>query len=103
MLGAIFNCVVGVSHYDEVADKDKYLNTVSSSCEDLTSRLFTSTVPHEFTSVPFPVKALKILLHDLQSGGDSATISAQGETFEVDSDGVSCISIALPRGLLYTM
>jgi hypothetical protein len=41
--------------------------------------------------VPFPVKALKIIIHDLQSGGDAATISAQGNTVEdVDSDdGVS--------------
>ncbi|KAK7063933.1 ARM repeat-containing protein [Favolaschia claudopus] len=44
--------------------------------------------PPEFTSIPFPVKALKLLLHDVQSGGESATISAgQGESFnEVDSD-----------------
>lgn len=42
--------------------------------------------PHEFTSIPFPVKALKIIIRDLQSGGDSATISAQGNTFDVDSD-----------------
>ena len=49
------------------------------------------TAPHEFTSVSFPVKALKIIIHDLQSGGDAATISAQGNTVEdVDSDdGVS--------------
>jgi hypothetical protein len=32
--------------------------------------------PHEFTSISFPVKALKIIVHDIQSGGDAATISA---------------------------
>jgi hypothetical protein len=50
-----------------------------------------SLVPHEFTSVPFPVKALKILIHDLQAQGDSATIMAQNESFDdVESDdGVS--------------
>lgn len=54
--------------------------------------------PVEFTSVPFPVKALKILLHDVQSGGESATITAQGEAYDVDSDdGVSlCLCCELP-------
>lgn len=43
-------------------------------------------VPHEFSVVPFPVKALKLLLHDLQSGGDAAAISAAGAADLVDSD-----------------
>ncbi|KAJ7161233.1 armadillo-type protein [Mycena crocata] len=42
--------------------------------------------PHEFSSIPFPVKTLKLLLHDVQSGGEAATFSAQGETYDVDSD-----------------
>jgi len=43
--------------------------------------------PHEFTSVSFPVKALKIIVHDIQSGGDAATISAaQPKTYAVESD-----------------
>lgn len=42
--------------------------------------------PIEFTSIAFPVRALKIIVHDLQSGGESATMSAQGNTFEVESD-----------------
>ncbi|EJD54369.1 ARM repeat-containing protein [Auricularia subglabra TFB-10046 SS5] len=33
-------------------------------------------IPHEFTVIPFPVKALKLLLHDLQLGGDAAAITA---------------------------
>lgn len=33
---------------------------------------FRHTVPTEFTSVPFPVKALKLLLHDLQFNGEAA-------------------------------
>ncbi|KAJ7109870.1 armadillo-type protein [Mycena epipterygia] len=37
-------------------------------------------------SIPFPVKTLKLLLHDVQSGGEAATISAQGESYDVDSD-----------------
>ena len=48
------------------------------------------TAPHEFTSITFPVKALKILVHTIQSGGESATLTAQGGTDDVDSDdGVS--------------
>jgi len=42
------------------------------------------TAPHEFTSVPFPVKALKLLVHEMRSGGESAAIP--NTTFEVDSD-----------------
>lgn len=43
--------------------------------------------PHEFTSVPFPVKALKIIIHDIQSEGDSATfIAAQTKAYDVESD-----------------
>jgi hypothetical protein len=43
--------------------------------------------PHEFTSISFPVKALKIIVHDIQSGGDAATISAaQPKAYAVESD-----------------
>ncbi|KAJ7292991.1 armadillo-type protein [Mycena rebaudengoi] len=50
------------------------------------TRSRTKLSPHEFSSIPFPVKALKLLLHDVQSGGESATITAQGDAYEVDSD-----------------
>ncbi|KAF8167572.1 armadillo-type protein [Crassisporium funariophilum] len=50
------------------------------------TRSRTKTTPHEFTPVSFPVKALKIILHDLQSGGESATVTAQGDVYDVDSD-----------------
>ncbi|KAF5384768.1 hypothetical protein D9615_001050 [Tricholomella constricta] len=51
------------------------------------TRSRTRTTPTEFTSIPFPVKALKLLLHDVQSGGESATITAQGgDTYDIDSD-----------------
>jgi len=37
--------------------------------------------------IPFPLKALKIILHDLQANGESATISARGGLLDdVDSD-----------------
>ena len=45
------------------------------------------TVPTEFTSVPFPVKAFKLLLHDLQSGGEAASMGFSAkDVSEVDSD-----------------
>ncbi|KAH9486456.1 Importin-9 [Psilocybe cubensis] len=50
------------------------------------TRSRTKTTPHEFTAISFPAKALKIILHDIQSGGESATLTAQGGTFDVDSD-----------------
>jgi len=47
-------------------------------------------VPHDFTRVAFPVKALKMLLHDLQSDGEAATMSAFNTEFQAaeidDSD-----------------
>ncbi|KAF8641001.1 hypothetical protein AX17_000646 [Amanita inopinata Kibby_2008] len=47
----------------------------------------TQNAPHEFTFVTFPVKALKILVREVLSGGDSATITAQGgDTFDAESD-----------------
>ncbi|KAJ7724258.1 ARM repeat-containing protein [Mycena metata] len=52
----------------------------------VTSNQVSIYCPHEFSSIPFPVKALKLLLHDVQSGGESATIAAQGDSYEVDSD-----------------
>jgi hypothetical protein len=69
--------------------------TKLSTCPDaLPSHLGaeqSSLGPHEFSSIPFPVKTLKLLLHDVQSGGESATITAQGGSYdEIDSDdGVS--------------
>ncbi|KAF8832761.1 hypothetical protein HHX47_DHR1001493 [Lentinula edodes] len=45
------------------------------------------TPPIEFTSVSFPVKAIKILLHEVQSGGEPATMgNTQDFADDVDSD-----------------
>ena len=38
-----------------------------------TKRCIICVVPTEFTRIPFPVKALKILLRELQSGGEAAS------------------------------
>ncbi|KAF5345146.1 hypothetical protein D9758_009691 [Tetrapyrgos nigripes] len=51
------------------------------------TRSRTKATPTEFTNISFPVKAVKILLHEVQSGGESATIGATQDVFkDVDSD-----------------
>ncbi len=51
------------------------------------------SVPTEFTSVPFPVKALKLLLHDLQTGGEAASMGFSAKDFSdvASDDGVSAL------------
>ncbi|KAF8554336.1 ARM repeat-containing protein [Imleria badia] len=48
------------------------------------TRSRTKTTPHEFTSVTFPVKVLKLLVHDLRSKSESVSFPG-GEGF-VDTD-----------------
>ncbi|KAI0756104.1 ARM repeat-containing protein [Daedaleopsis nitida] len=51
------------------------------------TRSRTKQIPTEFTSVPFPVKALKLLLHDLQTGGEAASMGfSANDVSEVASD-----------------
>ncbi|KAI0829067.1 ARM repeat-containing protein [Trametes gibbosa] len=51
------------------------------------TRSKTRQTPTEFTSVPFPVKALKILVHELQSGGEAASMGFNAaDVAELDSD-----------------
>ncbi|KAG6872765.1 hypothetical protein C0995_006804 [Termitomyces sp. Mi166 len=52
------------------------------------TRSRTKKTPTEFTSISFPLKALKLILRDVQSGGESATISARGgaATDDIGSD-----------------
>ncbi|KAI8980578.1 ARM repeat-containing protein [Trametes punicea] len=51
------------------------------------TRSKTKQTPTEFTSVPFPVKALKLLLRELQSGGEAASMGFNAaDVAEVDSD-----------------
>lgn len=45
--------------------------------------------PHEFTSITFPVKALKLLLHDLQTNGEAASMAAPDGASVDSDDGVS--------------
>ncbi|KAI0673956.1 ARM repeat-containing protein [Trametes maxima] len=54
---------------------------------DIVVKPETKNVPTEFTSVPFPVKALKLLLHELQSGGEAASMGFSAtDVAELDSD-----------------
>ncbi|KAL0068448.1 hypothetical protein AAF712_004526 [Marasmius tenuissimus] len=54
---------------------------------DLIVKPETKNVPTEFTSIPFPVKAIKIILHEVQSGGEAATMGAsQDDAQDLDSD-----------------
>ncbi|KAI0354778.1 ARM repeat-containing protein [Trametes cingulata] len=51
------------------------------------TRSKTKQTPTEFTSVPFPVKALKLLVHELQSGGEAASMGFNAaDIAELDSD-----------------
>ncbi|KAA1471630.1 ARM repeat-containing protein [Dentipellis sp. KUC8613] len=50
------------------------------------TRSKTKAAPLEFTSVPFPVKALKLLLHDLQTNGEAASMAAPGGMLDIESD-----------------
>jgi len=53
------------------------------------TRSRTKKTPHEFTQIPFPIKAMKILVHEIQSGGEAASMSAfagTGSVPELESD-----------------
>lgn len=98
------------SHHDQVQDKEKYETRAwySSPTSYVIRRVltlsnallgwFVSLAPHEFTRIPFPVKAIKILVHEIQSGGEAASMSAfagTGSVPELESDdGVRFLEIA---------
>ena len=42
--------------------------------------------PPQFTRVPFPVKALKLLLHELQTNGEVASMAAPTAPIDTGSD-----------------
>ena len=68
--------------------KTKVGEWVHEGAEDRTL-ISRSTEPPEFTRVQFPVKALKLLLHELQTNGEVA--SRAGPTVPIDAgsdDGV---------------
>ena len=72
--------------------------SLSDVHHDLLSAL--RAAPHEFESIPFPVKVLKLLLHDLHTGGDSAAITMRNG--DIDSDdgvGISLLLLQNPHDL----
>jgi hypothetical protein len=44
------------------------------------------TEPPQFTRVPFPVKALKLLLHELQTNGEAASMAVPTAPLDTKSD-----------------
>ena len=52
--------------------------------------------------MPFPVKALKLLLHDLQTGGEAASMgfSAKDVSEVASDDGVRSFACCFPSPLL---
>jgi len=44
------------------------------------------TEPPQFTRVQFPVKALKLLLHELQTNGEVATLAAPTAPLDTEDD-----------------
>jgi hypothetical protein len=44
------------------------------------------TEPPQFTRVPFPVKALKLLLHELQTNGEAASMAVPTAPLDTGSD-----------------
>lgn len=52
----------------------------------LDSNLDSFLAPNEFTSIPFPVKALKLILHDIKSDGEAASMGAPAGLFDADPD-----------------
>lgn len=86
------------SHYDQITNEDKY-EAIQCARDIILNMVFVA--PHEFTSIPFPVKALKILVHDLRTNGESAALN--GQNFDVDSDdGVSSYSYPVRTAQLST-
>lgn len=70
------------SDHDPLAHKTKYAEGFCP-CLDYVAlnyvlTFFLPPVPTEFTSIPFPIKALKLVLAELQSDGEPASLSFGG-------------------------
>ncbi|VDB86276.1 unnamed protein product [Peniophora sp. CBMAI 1063] len=55
--------------------------------EVIMTRSRTKAAPVEFTRVPFPVKALKLLVHELQAGGEAAAAGLNAADLPDDDEG----------------
>lgn len=63
------------------------------------TRSRTKAAPVEFTRVPFPVKALKLLVHELQAGGEAAAAGLNASDLP-DDDEVFLLRISLVNMVL---
>ena len=55
-----------------------------------------STAPHQFTTIPFPLKALKLIIKALQVNGESATLAVAKDIVDGGDDEVSVTLIPTP-------
>jgi hypothetical protein len=61
-----------------------------------------ATEPPQFTRVAFPVKAIKLLLHELEPTGEAASLAAPRAPLDAQfDDGVSFTYSLFPRGDLF--
>jgi hypothetical protein len=65
--------------------KTKVGEWVHEEAVDITLTLH-DTEPPEFTRVQFPVKALKLLLHELQTNGEVASLAGPRAPIDAESD-----------------
>ena len=52
-----------------------------------------STAPHQFTTIPFPLKVLKLVIKALQVNGESATLAVAKDIVDTGDDEVGVISM----------
>ncbi len=57
-----------------------------------------SIAPHQFTTIPFPLKALKLIIKALQVNGESATLAVAKDIVDTGDDEVSVTLIPTPLG-----
>jgi len=55
-----------------------------------------STAPLQFTTIPFPLKALKLIIKALQVNGESATLAVAKDIVDGGDDEVSVTLIPTP-------
>ncbi|KAG8887813.1 hypothetical protein FRB98_008995 [Tulasnella sp. 332] len=90
---ALFACILATEDREVIQNGIECLTLViRKGCDQLmnfVSPTTGETVPTEWTSVPFPVRALKILVSELRNSGEDALAVAEGKrhaTGEVDVD-----------------
>jgi hypothetical protein len=57
--------------------------------------LSASIAPHQFTTIPFPLKALKLIISALQVNGESATLALTKDIADAGDDEVGVTLILM--------